>query len=241
MEKTQNEMKKIIYLTLLALITFSLGRAQGEDANLILSYPEESEISFFKFPPNTFAKAIFTSQAETANKYPEQLLESIISTTNQEWVNYNTLGGAEKASEKKQSHFDKIKTMNRDKNYFELAHKLTFDVGGVPSAIIKFFTHFEGTEVLSGVAVMQFVDDRWQKTSHPSLSTLSIIVMRMKSDVLEGIVLQNSDDPNITAITERVSTEAGMDLSLLEDEFGSWYTPEKDETKIELYKDPRTW
>ena len=215
--------------------------AQEEDAKLILSYPEESEISFYQYPPNTYAKVIYTDQTEAVNKYPEQLLESIISATNQEWVNYNTLGGAEKASEKKQTHFDKIKTMNRDKNYFELVHKLTFDVGGISSAIIKFFTHFEGTEVLSGVVVMQFVDGRWQKTSHPSLSTLSIIVMRMKSNVLEGIVLQNSDDPNIRAITERVSTEASLDLSLLEDEFGSWYTPEKDETKIELYKDPRTW
>ena len=136
---------------------------------------------------------------------------------------------------------DKIMTMDKDENYFELAHKLTFDVGGVSTAIIKFFTHFEGTDVLSGAAVMQFVDGRWQKTSHPSLSTLSIIVMRMKSEVLEGIVLQNSDDPIIKAITERVSTEAGLDLSLLEEEFGSWYSPEIDETKIELYKDPRTW
>tara|TARA_R110000868_G_scaffold79232_12_gene225552 strand:+ start:5687 stop:6391 length:705 start_codon:yes stop_codon:yes gene_type:complete len=215
--------------------------AQEEDANLILSYPEESEISFYQYPEETYAKAIYKSQAEVTNKYPEQLLESIISATDQEWVNYNTLGGAEKATEKKQSHFDKVISMDRDKNYFELSHKLTFDVGGVSTSIIKFFTHFEGTDVLSGAAVMQYVDGRWQKTSHPSLSTLSIIVMRMKSDVLEGIVLQNSDDPNIKAIAERVSTESGIDLSLLEEEFGSWYSPEINDTKIEIYKDPRTW
>ncbi|OWW26518.1 hypothetical protein B4Q04_02190 [Zobellia sp. OII3] len=229
-------------IQILILLFFSIScNAQEEDANLILSYPEESEISFFQYPEGTFAKAIYKSQAEATNVYPEQLLESIISATNQEWVNYNTLGGAEKASQKKQSHFDKIMTMDKDNNYFELDHKLTFTVGDVPTAIIKFFTHFEGMDVLSGAAVMQFVDGRWQKTSHPSLSTLSIIVMRMKSEVLEGIVLQNSDDPNIKAIAERVSTEAGLDLSLLEEEFGSWYSPEIDETKIELYKDPRTW
>ena len=234
-------MKKIKFICLIAFLVSVIGNAQEEDANIIFSYPEESEISFFQYPERTFAKAIYKSQAEATNVYPEQLLESIISATNQEWVNYNTLGGAEKASQKKQSHFDKIMTMDKDKNYFELAHKLTFDVGGVPTAIIKFFTYFEGTDVLSGAAVMQFVDGRWQKTSHPSLSTLSIIVMRMKSEVLEGIVLQNSDDPNIMAIAERVSTEAGLDLSLLEEEFGSWFSPEIDETKIELYKDPRTW
>ncbi|MCK0147424.1 hypothetical protein MWU78_17345 [Arenibacter sp. F26102] len=234
-------MKKNNLLVFITVFWLSIGYTQEEDANLILSYPEESEITFFQYPGGTYAKAVYKSQADITNEYPEQLLESIVSATDQEWVNYNTLGGAEKASEKKQSHFDKIITMDKDKNYFELAHKLTFDVGGISTAIVKFFTHFEGTAVLSGAVVMQFVNDRWQKTSHPSLSTLSIIVMRMKSEVLEGIVLQNSNDPNIKAIAERVSTEAGLDLSLLEEEFGSWYSPEIDETKIELYKDPRTW
>lgn len=229
------------YLTLLILITYSYCAAQDDDANLILSYPEESSISFYEYPSDTFVKTVFKNQSETNNEYPEQLLESIISATNQEWVNYNTLGGAAEASEKGQSHFDKVKTMDKDKNYFELAHKLTFDVGGIPSVVIKFFTHFEETEVLSGIAVMQYVDGRWQKTSHPSLSTLSIIVMRMKSEVLEGIVLQNSNDPNIVAIANRVSNEEGLDLSLLEDEFESWYSPEVDQTKIDMYKDPRTW
>ncbi len=226
---------------IVALSILSLGNAQEENANLILSYPEESEISFFQYPEGTNAYAIYNSQAETTNMYPEQLLESIISATNQDWVDYNTLGGAEKASKKKQSHFDKVKTMDKANNYFELAHKLTLEVGGVSTAIIKFFTHFQETETLSGVSVMQFVDGRWQKTSQTSLSTLSIVVMRMKPEVLKGIVLLNSDDPNIKALAERVSRDGVLDLSLLEDEFRSWYSPEKDETKIELYKDPRTW
>ncbi len=234
-------MKKVNLLNLFVFIISTVVNAQEEDSNLILSYPEESEISFYQYPEGTNTKAIYKSQTEADNVYPEQLLESIISATNQEWVNYNTLGGAEKASEKKQSHFDKIKSMNKNKNYFELAHKLNFNVGGVPTTIIKFFTHFEGTDVLSGAVVMQLVDGRWQKTSHPSLSTLSIIVMRMKSEVLEGIVLQNSDEPNIKAITERVTGESGLDLSLLEEEFASWYSPEINETKIKMYKDPKTW
>lgn len=233
-------MKKINFLLLLTIITSSLVRSQ-EDANLILSYPEESEISFYEYPKNTFAKAIYKKKENVTNEYPEQLLESILSATDQEWVNYNTLGGAEKASEKKQSHFDKVKSMNKDKNYFELIHKLKLNIGGVPTVIIKFFTHFEDTEVLSGAAVMQLNDGRWQKTSHPSLSTLSIIVMRMKTEVLKGIVLQNSDVPNIIAISNRVSNDGILDLLLLEKEFASWYSPEVDDTKITMYKDPKTW
>ncbi len=241
MEKTKKEMKKIKYLLFIAFITCSLVRSQQEDANLILSYSEESEISFFEYSKNTYAKAIYKRQEDVTNKYPEQLLESIISATNQEWVNYNTLGGAEKASEKRQSHFDKIKSMDRTKNYFELIHRLNLNVGGIPTAIIKFFTHFEDAEVLSGVIVMQLVDGRWQKTSHPSLSTLSIIVMRMKTEVLKGIILQNSDNMDIIDITERVTNETGLELSLLEKEFTSWYSPKIDEEKITMYKDPKSW
>ncbi|MDX1365572.1 MAG: hypothetical protein R3243_15285 [Arenibacter latericius] len=234
-------MTKLNLFPLISLIFVSITNAQDQDSNLILSYPEESEISFYEYPPNTFAKAIYTSQEEASNEFPEQLMESIISATNQEWVNYNTLGGAENATQQENSHFDRVKTMDKDKNYFELAHKLTFNVGELPTVIIKFFTHFEDVQVMSGVAVLQFENGRWQKTSHPSLSTLSIIVMRMKSEVLRGIVLQNSDDPNIIAITERVTTDSGLDLALLEEEFDSWYVPEIDQGKIELYKDPKTW
>lgn len=232
--------KNKLHITVILIQSF-IGFTQQEDSNLILSYPEESEISFFEYPEGIYAKAIYDRQEDVENLYPEQLLESIISASNQEWVNYNTLGGAEKASEKKQSHFDKVLSMDRDKNYFELTHKLKFDVGGIPTVIIKFFTRFEGEQNLSGAAVMQFVNSRWQKTSHPSLSTFSIIVMRMKSDVLRGIVLQDSDDPNIKSIAESVSKDNGLDLGLLEEEFASWYSPEINETKIELYKDPKTW
>ena len=212
-----------------------------EEPNLILSYVEESEISFYQYPEDTFVKKIYTSQSEVITEYPEQLLESIISATNQEWVNYNTLGGEEKASKKNDSHFERVRKMNRDSNYFRLSHKLSFMMGGIPTVMIKFFTHFENMEELSGVAVMQKVDNRWQKTSHPSLSTLSIIVMRIKSEVLEGVVLQNSNNPDIVSIAERVNTEQGLDFTLLEEEFASWYSPEKDEIKINLYKDPKSW
>ncbi|CAZ95449.1 hypothetical protein [Zobellia galactanivorans] len=128
-------MKNSTIIFCFLIVAYTYCYSQDNNANLILSYPEESEISFFQYPERTFVKAIYNSQAEATNVYPEQLLESIISATNQEWVNYNTLGGAEKASQKKQSHFDKIMTMDKDKNYFELAHKLTFDVGGVPTAV----------------------------------------------------------------------------------------------------------
>lgn len=234
-------MKKTCTILLLALATSVSLKAQNEDANLVLSYPEETPISFFEYPPETRAKAIFSERSEALNRYPEELMESIISATDQEWVDYNTLGGAEKSRKKNAAHFERVRNMDKNDNYFELVHKLSFEVSGVPTTVIKFYTHLDGTETLSGILVAQFVDGRWQKTSHPALSSLAILTMRIKSPVLRGIVLRNSDDPDISEITERVNDESGLNLTLLEEEFNSWYSPDIDQRKLDLYKDPEAW
>jgi len=131
--------------------------------------------------------------------------------------------------------------MDKEKNYFELHHKLSFKVGKISTSIIKFFLILENEVPVSGAYVMQKIDGRWQRTSHVSLSTLSIIVMRMKTEVLEGIILRNSNDSNIVAISNRVSTNGSLDLEKLESEFTSWYDPEIDQRKLNIYKDPDTW
>lgn len=217
-----------------------LGCAQiPKNSNIIFGYEEVKELSFYKYEPKFLAKAIITSQKNADNEYPEQLMESIISATNQDWVNYNTLEGEQ--DEQEQSHFDRIKSMDRDKNYFELHHKLSFNVGDVPTVIVKFFFYQENENPLSASYVMQKVNERWQRTSHPSLSTLSIIVMRMKTEVLQGIILGNSKDMEIKKLRNRVTSNGGIDLTELEVEFNSWYSPEVNQKKIDLFKDPRTW
>ncbi|SHJ83086.1 hypothetical protein SAMN04487911_1425 [Arenibacter nanhaiticus] len=233
-------MKQSIITLLLLLVTLTIG-AQTDYSNMILSYSENREIFFHKYEPNLIIKAEYSSITEAENNYPEQLIQSILSATNQEWINYNTLGGAEKATEQNQSHFDRVLTMDKNKNFFKLHHKLTFTIGNIPTAIIKFFIHQEENEPVSGAVVMQKVDGRWQHTSNPTLSTLSIIVMRLKTTVLQGILLNDSEDKDIIALSKRVSSESGLDLQKLEDEFMSWYNPELDRYKIEMFIDPKAW
>ncbi|CAM1364577.1 conserved hypothetical protein [Tenacibaculum litoreum] len=229
-------------LTLIVILTNVMVFGQStKDSNLILTITEEQNLSFHKYEPRLQLKATLTTISEVKNEFPEQLMQSILSARNQEWVNYNTLGGEEKASKKEPSHFEKIVSMNKDENYFELHHKFTFNLGDIPTTIIKFYFYQENEKPLSAAYVMQKVNGRWQRTSHSSLSMLSIIVMRMKSEVLEGIILGNSTDASIQAITERVTTNGALDVKKLEDEFASWYTPKKDDIKINLYKDPKSW
>jgi len=233
-------MKQTVITLFLLLVTVTLG-AQTEYSNMILSYSENQKIFFHKYEPRLIIKAEYSSITEAENKYPEQLIQSILSATNQEWINYNTLGGAEKATEQKQSHFDRVLTMDKNKNYFKLHHKLTLTMGNIPTAIIKFFIHQEENDPVSGAVVMQKVEGRWQHTSNSTLSTLSIIVMRLKTTVLQGILLGNSEDNDIIALSKRVSSVSGLDLQKLEDEFMSWYNPELDRYKIEKFIDPESW
>ena len=233
-------MKKNKLIALFVLIP-CLVFAQQEYSNIMLSSSEEQTLYFYDYQPDLIIKADYSEMSEAENKYPEQLMQSVLSATNQEWVDYNTLGGAERSDQKPTSHFEKIKSMDKEKNYFELHHKLTFNVGEIPTAIIKFFIYQDDSPPISGAMVMQNVNGRWYKGSDASLSSLSIIVMRLKSDVLGGVILGDSNDENINDLRNRVTTESGVELLKLESEFTSWYSPVRNEGQLNLYIDSETW
>lgn len=228
---------KFVLITLLLFI--NLLNAQKEQSNIVLGYAEEHELGFYEYEPKLKVKATMTAMSEAKNQYPEELMTSILSATNQKWVNYNTLSKGVK--KKDPSHFEKIKKMSKDENYFELHHKLSFKLGNIPTVLIKFFVHEENQQPISACYVMQKVNNRWQRTANTNLSLLSIIVMRLKSDVLKGIVTGKSTNKAINAIRDRVTTNDMLDVKKLEKEFESWYSPKKDEYKIQMYKDPKSW
>ncbi len=209
--------------------------------NLILSYSETKDLYFYAYDPPLIIRADYSNINEAVNEYPEELVQSILSARNQEWVDYNTLGGAEKSFKKKEAHFLRVATMNKDENYFELHHKLTFNMGAIPTALIKFYFNQEGEVPVSGCFVMQNVDGKWKKTSNSTLSTLSIAIMRFKTDVLSGIILGTSQNEDIINLRQRVTTNGSLDLVKFENEFSSWYSPVIDGGKIELFKDPNSW
>ena len=78
-------------LHLLVLLISSIACfAQEEYSNILLSYSETQDIFYYKYNPEFIIKADYKSQSEAINAYPEQLIQSVLSATNQEWVNYNT-------------------------------------------------------------------------------------------------------------------------------------------------------
>jgi hypothetical protein len=212
-----------------------------ESHNFLLSYSERQSLYFFEYAPALQIKADYTDVIQADNLYPEQLMQSILSARNQAWVDYNSLGGAATSQKMSDNHFQKIVSMDKAINYFELIHKMTFNVGTVPTALVKFYFHQENAKPASGCVVMQFVEGRWQKTSDPSLSMLSIALMRIKTNVMQGVLYGNSGDPEIDALRQRVSVNGTFDLARFEKEFSSWYAPTKNKARIVKFVDSNSW
>lgn len=232
------KVKLVIFLYLVISSFTSKGQLNYEQ-NFLLYTNEIQELLFHNYTPQLIIKA--TDSIYKDAEFPEQLVQSILSATNQEWVDSYTYGGAEKSSKKSEEHFDRIQFMNKDSNYFELHHKLVFNIGSVPTAIIKFFLFQENEKPVSGAFLMQKINGVWYKSSDPNANDLVILTMRLKSEVLAGILLNNSENEDVLDLRQKVLTDENIDLVKLVSEFSSWYSPTRDEEKIELFIDSKTW
>lgn len=202
-----------------------------------------NELYFYKYEDSFKIKAELINQNDAKNAFPEQLLQSILSSTSYEWDSYNTLGGKDKTKPKSDKHYNNIKTINKDKNYFELKHKLEFEIEGVPTAIVKYEMVFEGQkEIMSAVTVMQKYNGRWYKTTTKMVSDLAMIVWRLKSNEFEKLILAKSDDLILKEVNSKVFVNGKLDFGLLSKEMESWYTQDTpaNKAKIDYFKDPKT-
>ncbi len=232
---------RFTFLFLLISVKLLSQEIGNEDANIVFSINEYTDLDFYNYDPPLQIKADYSDISEVSNQYPELLIQSILSAKNQDWIDSNILGGSLYSSKKSEAHFQKISTMDKDRNYFELHHKITLTLGEIPTTFVKFFFYQEGEKPVSGCYILQKFDGRWYKTLHPSFSTISIAIMRFKTEVLEAVVYNDTSNANVSSLIDRVYTNGSIDLSKLEGEFVSWYRPQIDNRKISQFKDPRTW
>ena len=235
-------MKKIKYLLLLIggiVINCTAQEPRGQR----LYSGDLQNITYLIYPPDTKIKAEVKSQKELDYHYPESLMLSIMACTNADWETYHTLGGKENADIKSPQHYSYIKTMNRDKNYFELKHKFEFSILGVSIAVIKFYLVTEQSpQPQAGVITMQKIDGRWQKTSMKMFSKISMTALRLKSEALDKIINQDQSDKFLKAIHQKVYDGQTLNLDKLAAEIDAWYMEEnKYNQEMKTYfKDPNS-
>lgn len=186
--------------------------------NRVYSYNIE-KISYFKYE-NVNIFATLKNISEVENKTPEQLAQSILSCSSREWDIKNTLGGAENVAEKTKKEYDKIKSMDKEKNFLELISKVEFDIDGIPTAIVKMY-YFSETfpKPQAGVFVMQQYDGIWYKTNTRQVNNIALTIMRLKPNILDNLINENYNSVNLRQIKQNITTNGILDFNKLSMEF----------------------
>jgi hypothetical protein len=240
-----NTKVKIIFLFTILICIETLGQSSMIDkgSRVLLSTSKGlNTVSFYVYNPPFAAKSIYKDTIQAVNKYPEQLMSSVISTLSQEWMDYNTLGGKQKSEKKQKKYFDFISSMDKDQNYFELRSKLMFTLNNDEFAITKFYFHsIELAKPQSGSYVLQKVNGRWYTTSNPATSDLALMIMRFQESKLFSILTMKKDgNKNMDDLITLASVNGTVSLDLLIKEFSRWYS-DNETQKLDYFIDQNAW
>lgn len=209
--------------------TIIAGAMQLEDAH------------FHVYEPPFIARAIYQDTTEAVNRYPEQLVSSVLAADNQAWVNYNTLGG--QGEDKTDEHFQKVAAMNKEECYYELRSKLTFTHEEKQVAVIKFYIHLTDLpKPVSGSITLQKVGERWYVSPLPNTSDIYTTMRRFQSDKLLQIMKGESDGSammNELIATTR-SASGSFDMNLLVEAYYDWKRNQR-QPEIDYFMDPNAW
>ncbi len=167
-------------------------------------------------------------------------MQSVLSCSSEEWEVFNTFEGKEKAEINNSDYYNRIKEMDVEETYFELKHKLEFEIDGVPTAIVKFyFITKDNPKPQAGVIVMQNNGYRWCKISMKMVSNLAMTVLRLKTEEFEKIIKGNIDTIELQQMNKSVFVNDKLDFNKLNQEIDSFYTNETKEnlSKKEYFKD----
>jgi hypothetical protein len=186
----------------------------GKPVNLLASVRLENA-SFHIYEPPFKAKAIYEKMEEAKCLTPEELVESIESETNQTWVVQNNMPG--KANVVSEKAFEYRKKLDKNTNYFELIHKLTFSYNGMPTAIIKYYFVDDGKRTILASMVVQEKDGRWFRTSIAGLDHLEEVFRRVKPETL-ALLFSTQTPEDASDFFKKIRKEVKSEQNILDSE-----------------------
>lgn len=232
--------KKSFIILLVVLSSQAYGQEQL-GARLKVTYEKTEDVKFYIYDAKFIVKAIDQQPSDQDLSCPELLLQSILSTTSQTWFDFNTYGGSSNSEKKKESYFAKIKSMNKETNYFELVHKLEFSIDGVKYCAVKYFITMEGAkEPIAAMTMMVLDQGRWYKTKDYIFSLGALSFLKIKSDKLSDLLYNSSKDAVLTDVKAKVVEGNAINFSKLSMEMNNWYN-NKNEKYIQYFIDEKVW
>ncbi|MBL0738428.1 hypothetical protein JI750_16145 [Flavobacterium sp. GN10] len=172
------------------LIIFSISFScfgQGKGMKITINSKQlDSKYELYK--PAKQIRIVYKDTSDAKNKTTDELMTSIISANNQDWVNYNTFGGKEKAAIFSEDEFNK-KVKLKEKYYLELLSKLELKVDSINYTIVK-FKYFQNNpdKPIMGVTLMIHKNERWYQTFNAEINNLSMMMLVFKEDILGRMI-----------------------------------------------------
>lgn len=177
----------------------------SQQYNRIYSYNIE-DISYFKYD-RVKVFSTLKSVTEVKNETPGQLVQSVFSCSSKEWDIKNTLGGASYIREKTKREYNRIKSINKKKNYFELINKTEFRIDNIPTAILKiYFFSEEDLKPQAGIFVMQKYNGTWFKTNTSQVNNIALTILKIKPDIYDSIIRGIYDKEVLVKIKPKITS-----------------------------------
>lgn len=211
-------------LFMISISTFAQD-AEDNGVRIILktSIGEMDNVRFYVYEPPFKAKAIYKDTLDAVNNYPEQLMSSIMSEDSEEWHYYNKVIKG-KISDDMRDRFSEVSTLDKEKNYFELLHKFSFELEGQNYCIIKFNLVLEEKEnPIRGAYCMVKQNDKWKKISSPQTFKMTMLNIFFKTERLRELFLGEKTSNQLTdQVIDRIYENGILNMDNLLDEFESW-------------------
>lgn len=178
-------MKKAI-IFIISLITSVQSFSQIRYSKKITTFglPIKDNLMYYTIYPSDFTVGIECDSYENCeNKFPEQTLMSIISANNFEWdkKNYNY------EIQNNEKKYKSIKKLDKNKYYFQLLRKITFENNGQKYAIIKYHIR-EDKKLVPMCNILINESEKWfVLNSEGSLSKAYIMFTYLSTNALDAI------------------------------------------------------
>lgn len=233
---------KIVAIVFLVLLIFSFSELlaqKGSRINLSNGSINTSKLVVYK--EGYVIKSIDRKITEVLNNCPEQLLQSVLSASSQEWIDYNTYGGNTNSDKKSEKHFNAVKSMNRDSTYFEPNHSFYYEIGGVTYCIVKYYIHLGYSKnPVSAVICMLEDRGRWYVVKNIVSGPITMMFMRFKTDKLSDLFFNPEKDEMLNALYKKVAVNNKIDIDKLAVEYNSWYEVGNENLK-KYFIDEKAW
>lgn len=184
-------MKQIIFFIFFIFFEITFSQEQSIDcATTITMNQNVKNFKILKYSEGFFMKKIQNFK-NVNNEIPENLLISVLSSSNIDWYNFNR----EKKAEKTTQNFTYISKVSQKDYYCQLKYRISFEANGIEYAVIKYVL-YDNKKEYGFAESMKKIKNRWYTTTDSSVTNLVFFMGMIETKYIDSIFNNlESDNP----------------------------------------------